>query len=193
MAQGDPTLWQVLTDNDALPDAAVVTLEGDSGMAGVREQLLRVSAPEFAATVRDSLLESVKGVLATPLEDILGNALGTYRELLKYCDKTRHPPEEICVVPLSSRTIQSTHQPHVDILIDGVPKGKIDFEARIALTIEAVTLKIRDGKIWEIKTGACKAEGSLRCGSAVLAEKKMRPIALPGTVTFASGVPIAPQ
>jgi hypothetical protein len=36
---------------------------------------------------------------------------------------------------------------------------------RLALTIESATLKIRDGRIWEIRTGACKAEGSLKMRS----------------------------
>jgi hypothetical protein len=186
-----PSLWDVLTENDALPDPAMVTLEGNSGMADVREQLKRVTAPGFTDTVRESLSESIKGALATPLDDVIAGALGKYGDLLKYCDKTKHPPEEICVVPISSYTIQSAHKPHIDILINGVSKGKLELEVLVVLTIEAATLKIRDGRIWEIRTGACKAEGRLRCGSTVLAEKKLKPINLPGTLTFKSGIAIA--
>lgn len=189
----NPSLWDVLTDNDALPDPAVATLEGDSGMADVREQLSRIKAPGFAATVRDSLVESIKGALATPLDDVIGGALGKFDELLKYCDKEKHPPGEISVVPIGSYTIRSVHKPHIDVLVNGVRKGGIEFEVAVALTIEAATLKIRDGRIWEMRTGACKAEGSLRCGAKTIAEKKLRPINLPGTIPFAAGIPIGPE
>jgi len=185
------SLWQILTDGDALPDPAAVTLEGDSGMADVREQLSHVKAPGFAGMVRDSLLESVETALSTPVDSIIGDALGKYDELRQYRDTAKHPPGEKSVVPMSSRTIESVHKPHVDVLIDGVPKGRIEFEARIALTIEAITLKIHDGRIWEIRLGACKAEGSLRCGPKVLIEKKSRPIELPGLIELTAGLPIA--
>ena len=185
------SLWDALTDNDALPEPAAVALQGDSGMADVREALKGVTAPGFAATVRDSLVESLKGALATPRDDVIGGALSKYNHLRQYCDTTKHPPGEISVVPLSTHRIESKHKPHVDVLINGVPKGRIEFEVVVALTIEAATLKIRDGRIWEIKTGACKAEGSIRCGPALLMEKKPRPINLPGTLTFKSGIAIS--
>jgi hypothetical protein len=187
----EPSVWQVLFENDSLPDPAVVTLEEHSGMADVREQLRQVTAAGFAEGVRDSLADSLKALLNIPLGDVIGAAWGKARELLEYRDKTKHPPEEIAIVPLSQRTIESTHKPYVDILINGTPKGRIDFEVRIALTIESATVKIQNGRIWEIRTGKCKAEGSLKCGPALLAEKKLRPIALPGTVKFAEGLTIA--
>lgn len=186
-----PSLWQVMFENDSLPDEAVVILEEHSGMADVREQLRQVTTAGFAEGVRDSLAESIKGLLNTPLADVIGVAWGKTRDLLEYCDKAKHPPAEIAIVPLSKHTIESTHKPYVDILINGAPKGRIDFELRIALTIESATLKVQNGRIWEIRTGECKAEGSLRSGRAFLAEKKLRPIALPGTVKFAEGIAIA--
>lgn len=188
-----PSLWDILTDNDALPEPGVVTLEGDSGMADVHEQLKRISAPGFSASVRDSLVESIKGALSTPLDDVIGGALAKYDELLKYRDTAKHPPGEISVVPIASHTIRSVHKPHVDILLNGVQKGRIEFEASVAVTLDAATLKIHDGRIWEIRTGACKAEGSLRCGPKVIAEKKLRPINLPGTIAFKSGIAIGPE
>jgi hypothetical protein len=187
------SLWQFFFEEGALDEPAVVKLEADAGMGDVNDQLRKVTAAGFADGVRSSMAESLKGLLATPLEDIIGGAWGKYRELLKYCDKTKHPPDEISTVPLLAHTIESTHKPHLDILIDGVRKGRVDFTARVALTIESATLKIRDGRIWEIRTGACKAEGSLKCGPELLIQKQSKPIALPGTLEFAAGVPINPE
>jgi hypothetical protein len=86
-----------------------------------------------------------------------------------------------------------TRPPYLEILLTGLPPQRIDFVVRVALTIEAATLRIQDGRIWEARTGACTAEGSLSCGPATLAERKTRSLVLPGAITFPEGVEIAPR
>jgi hypothetical protein len=184
-----PTLYEVMFENDAPLDAAVVM--GEPAMAGVREQLSQVTAAGFADGVRDSLGDTIKGLLNISLGDVIGASFGKARVLLEYCDEKKHPATEVSIVPLSKHTVESKHKPYVDIMINGVPKGRLEFELRVAVTIESATLKVQNKRIWELRTGACKLEGSLKSGGVLLVEKKAKPIALPGLIAFAEGIAIA--
>ena len=130
----------------------------------------------------------LEALLATPLDAIVGGAFSAWRTLREYRDAKMHPPDEVALVPLLTHTIESTHHPYLEILIDGLPR-RIPFEVRLALVIDGATLQVQAGRIREMRFGSCKGEGSLSCSAIVLVEPKTRSIPLPGVIRFPDGLP----
>jgi hypothetical protein len=118
-------------------------------------------------------------------------AWNKYRELLKYTDKEKYPPDVSVLVPLAEHTIKSEHKPYIEILINDKSVGKIDFNINISLTLKGIILKIRDGKIKEIQTGSCKGKGTIKCEDLVILEKETESFSLPGSINLGEGIPIA--
>ena len=56
----------------------------------------------------------------------------------------------------------------MDIMVNDVAVGRLEFEIDLRLDLEGVLLKIRDGKIWEIKAGRCSGKGVCKCGKVTL-------------------------
>jgi hypothetical protein len=63
--------------------------------------------------------------------------------------------------------------------------------AEIALDVDAGDLLIQGGRIWELRLGTATARGTLRVEGQEVAKRESEPIALPGTVRFENGIPIA--
>jgi hypothetical protein len=185
------TLWHLFFDIAESPGPTMVTLEAHPAMAGVRERLSKASVGGLADALKDSLAGSLRDVLSTPMDQVVGAAWSTYGDVLEYADADKHPASEVSLVPLVSHTIESTHEPYLEILIDGKPEGRIDFDVRVAVTIDGATLKIQAGKIWEVRTGSCSAEGRVLCGPATLAKREARELVFPGKLSFPSGIQIA--
>ena len=187
------TLWALIADGPAVPETALISVEADSGMEPVRETLRHVSSAGYASTVRSALNDGLRGILSTPLDDVIAGAFARYADLLQYCDASRHPPEKINVVPLMSRDVASTLEPSLDVYINGVRVRSIPFEVVVSILIESATLKIQGGRIHEIRLGSCTGKASLACSGKTVLEGKTKTIELPGALTFGSGVPILPE
>ena len=48
-------------------------------------------------------------------------------------------------------------------------------------------LRIRNGTIHDAETGQIKGKGSIRCGGAIIVEKDLKAISLPGTMPVGLG------
>jgi hypothetical protein len=185
-----PALWNVLFDDRESAHRMALKLEAHPDFDDVRERLTRLTVPGFADGIRHALAGQLEALLATPLDEVVGGAFRAWRTLREYRDAKTHPPDEVALVPLLTHTIESTHHPYLEILIDGLPPRRIPFEVRLALVIDGATLQVQAGRIREIRVGSCKGEGSLSCGAMVLVEPKSRSIPLPGVIRFGDGVPI---
>jgi hypothetical protein len=94
-------------------------------------------------------------------------------------------------VPLSEHTVKSEHNPHVEILVNDEPVGKIAFQIALTFTVRGAILIVQDGKIRGFKTGEIRGKGTLKCEGLLLLEQDFRAIPLPGSVDLGDGIPIA--
>ena len=140
----------------------------------------------------NEIIKKIEDLLDINMPDIMVMAWNKYKILLKYTDRKKYSPDETFLVPLAEHTIKSDHHPYLEILINDKEVGKIEFDISIALTLEGIILKIRDGKIREILTGSCKGKGAIKHGDFVIFEKKLEPISLPGSIDLGEGLPIRP-
>lgn len=139
----------------------------------------------------DEIMRKTGDLLDVSLGDIMARAWNKYRVLAKYLDREKYSPSETFLVPLAEHTIKSDHKPHVDILLGEQLLGTIDFEIKVSLTLKGFIVRVQDGKIMEIKTGTCKAKGSITCEDLLIFEKETDSVTLPGTIGLGDGVPIS--
>ncbi len=149
---------------------------------------------DLPAEIKDSVAKEVSGQLETLLDirlvDIILGGWAKYDALRDYADPAKHPPEEICLVPLAKHEIKSLHEPYVEILMNEKAVGRIPFRIELALVLEGVLLKVQGGRIWALQAGRCRARGRVSCGKKILVERKTEPFDLPGTLAFPKGVAI---
>jgi hypothetical protein len=127
-------------------------------------------------------------LLNIKLADVICGGWNKLRDLAKYTDGDKYPPDQVVLVQLAEHTVSSVHHPYVEILVNGQPRGRIVFDLSVDLTLKGVVLKIQDAKIMAVKSGSCQARGSLAFEKAVLAEGTLGPFDLPGEMDLGNGL-----
>jgi len=187
----DQTLAQFFALDGSEPDPRHLDVIGaSSAVAHARETLQGKPPSHFWPSVSHAVARSLRQALHVNLVDVLVSGWKTYVGLLEYTDRAKHPPGEITQVALEHRTISSSHEPHVDVLVGSRRVAEIHFTVELELEIDSVILTIQDAKIKEIATGKCLGKGTLKCEGVVLVEQSTREIELPGRIGLGAGIPI---
>jgi hypothetical protein len=66
--------------------------------------------------------------------------------------------------------------------IKDLPVKKIEFPVKLVFNLKGFVLRVKGGAITEIQTGACEVKGTVSYAGQVIAEKKLSPIKLPGSI-----------
>jgi hypothetical protein len=136
---------------------------------------------DWIARELGSLLKQIR------LVDIFVGAWNKSRQLRKYLDPTKYPPEEAAFVPLVEHAITSTHQPYIEILINDRPIGKVRLEVIVKINLQGAVLKIQGGKIKEIRSATGRGEGEIRIEGAELLKTESKPFSLLGVIDLGAG------
>ncbi len=190
-SQNDLTLLQFFDVDDAKASKdGLNALYGTAVMRGT--QALLSTAPSLLQNhVAQSVTEALRGALAVPLVDILTSAWTTRRELKQYLDRSRFPREELVDHALGKHDIQSIHRPKLQIMLDQSPIGaEFEFDVTVALNVEAAILRVQDGRIMHAQIGKVSGSGTIKCEETALFARVAKPVALPQTLSFGSGVAI---
>jgi len=131
-------------------------------------------------------------LLNVSLVDIMGNAWQKYASLWKYADPQKYPPSESVLVPLGEHTIDSKHEPAIEVLVGDKPVFRLKFNIDLALNPKSAILRIQGGRIKEIQPGEVQAEGKVKFGEVVLVERKSRTVAFPRSIDLGDGIAIRP-
>jgi hypothetical protein len=131
--------------------------------------------------VVEQIAEQVAVVLRLPIKKILVRAWQKEQVFEQYLDRSRYAPDETILLPLAEHTIHSEHHPRVKVLFNDRVIHTIVFDIALLLELDGFMLAIRDGKLMEVRTGKCKAEGRVNYGALTLLEKKSGEVPLPGT------------
>jgi hypothetical protein len=138
--------------------------------------------------VRSQVPDALGKLLDVDGTDVLIGAWNKARELRKYRDTAKYPPEDVVIVPLAKHKIESKHRPYLEVSVDGHGMGRLHFDVDLALTLEGVELTIQGGRIRKIRTGRTVGTGTLKCEGAVLHSIEKRLASLPGTIDLGEGV-----
>ena len=165
-------------------------LEGTAGVRAIRQAVEEKGIPGLWETTRDELSRSVEALLNVSLLDVLRRAWNKTKELARYRDREKYPPDKTYIVPLAEHTIRSRHTPHLEIRINEQPAGRIDFEIRLEVALKGLHLHIQDGRIRKIDTGECRGKGKLLCEGFLLAQREWKKLEIPGSIDLGEGIEI---
>ena len=122
----------------------------------------RKTGMEIAAFSR-KILEKTAELLNIKLKDVLGNAWMKYRQVEQCLEQGKENPDETFLVPLIDHTITSEHHPQLEISLDEISLGKLDFKILLELKLKGIILKIKGQEIVGVKAGSCQCQASLDC------------------------------
>src|SRR5919108_2171089 len=129
-----------------------------------------------------ALARHLAGMLDIGLADIFIGAWNKSHAIRQHLEKSAKSPGKEIFLQLAEHKIASTHKPYVALLKDGHEVARLPFSISLELVLQGAVLRILDGTIQEIQTGRIKGKGSVKCGRAILIEKELQPIAVPGTL-----------
>lgn len=131
----------------------------------------------------ESVIETSRSLLKSPIADILAEAWKTRRDIGRYRSA---PPDQINEHPLLGHQIALKRTPKVAVLLNGAPTGlTVEFELKLALDMSGAHLRIQNGHIIGARVGEFAGKGSFSCGEVTLYERKSGAFRLPGALTLA--------
>jgi len=167
-------------------------LEASQAAAVLKEEVAEKSKLIRWSAVQDVLFEKTVEALDIPLLTFLLPAWKKYREIVEFADTEKHPTNEVNLVSLADHTVKVEHHPYLQVTYRGIeiPKAKLEFTLTGDLTLEAVILKIQDGKITAIQGGAVKWGGELLLENRSVLKKESRSYDLTGSLELGEGIPL---
>jgi hypothetical protein len=157
---------------DALADEGVVIRAGGIG---------RIAIPGWRM-LPGTVARHLPGMLDISLLDVLVGAWNASHALGQELEKSRKSPGKDIFLQLAEHKITSKHQPYLALVKDGQEIGRLPFTVSVELTLQGAVLRIRDGVVEEVQTGRIKGKGTVKCGRAILVEKELQPISVPGVM-----------
>ncbi len=136
------------------------------------------------------ILKKLSEILDMNISDVMVSAWGKCGDLCQYCNKKKYPHGKSYMLPLAEHTIESVHEPSLEIFFNNQPVGKINFEITLYLTVEGIVLEIQDGKIMKVHTGSCEGGGCIKCEGILILKKNTRSFTLPGSISLGKGIPL---
>ena len=104
------------------------------------------------------------------------------REIQTALEESKQLPDEVLYIGLAEHTVSHELHPYIDVRIENASVKKIQFTVKVSFKLNGFVLKIQQGRIREIGTGRCEAQGTIEWEDLTLAEKKLEPIVLPGSI-----------
>jgi hypothetical protein len=161
-------------------------VKADPGQVqGLTSHVLEMAIGEAAKRFAD--------LLEVSLVDIMAGAWYKYAALLQYADRKKYPQSESIVVPLAKHVINSSHSPGIEVLVGETPVVRLKLTVKLSMEMKGAMLRIQGGRIMEIEPGEVRAEGTIKFGEVVLAERKSAAVKLPGSIDLGAGIEIKPH
>lgn len=196
-----PTIQDDLTVRTFLlgsgPEDDLTTLRRSISEHGIVRNCCR-ELSELTQDGRDAADEAVASVTAGLLDFDVGNLLiygwRSHKRLVNAARETLRSPGRQEVVQLGSHQVTSTHNPTVELLIDGVRVHTFRFRVTVVFDIDLATAIIQNGRLASLKAGDSSVTATLTAqtpGGDVVLARQQRKIDLHLIVHLGSGIPLA--
>ena len=136
------------------------------------------------------VLVALHKALDVPLADIFKSAWGSALELQAYRNPEKHPPNETSWVKFGKHKLTSSHQPKIEVLLNGKRIGTLSFDVKLTLHVTGTKLRVRDARIWEAAGTSFKGDCGIAYKGFPFIKRDIAAVTLPGTITFDDGLPI---
>jgi hypothetical protein len=81
-------------------------------------------------------------------------------------------------------------QPHVEVLLNGVKVAEIPFKNELTCTVSGLDLFLKQGCVYEVRSGKCGCKADIRCAETVLRTRKLADVNLPGELHLSKPIPL---
>ena len=144
----------------------------------VRKELKDVKLPAKMHDLGPKICE----LFEVPLPNILVTSWKKIGSVQAIVEKSKQSPDEVMYLELAQHSINCEQKPHLEMRIKELPVKKIEFLVKLLFNLKGFVLKVQNGAIQEIQSGACEIKGTVSYAGQVIVEKKLSPINLPGRI-----------
>ena len=170
-----------------------------SGLRTVGEKVeeeLKASDAARSASAAWSLVKSeaegrLKEALSTDALEVIASAWSKARELKKYADPAKYPPDQSVIVHLGEHKVTCRVHPEVEIAFNEVPFRTLKFTLELVAKFKSAALTIRGGAIRAVSPGSCSAQVTFKYGTVTLKEEQTPEVRFPGRLDLGEGLRIA--
>lgn len=158
---GQSTLGSIL-----FPDSVTDELQGVLQQAGALEGavagLEQVPRPLARAAV-GRVGAVLAGLLDVRVVDVLIDGWKKHTAVMAAARQTLQTPGEEQLVDLATHVITWTHEPSIEVVVNGVDVGSIDIKIGISATIDALVAVVAGGKLVSFRSGRVELNAMLSC------------------------------
>ncbi|MFD4248060.1 hypothetical protein ACFWP3_41785 [Streptomyces sp. NPDC058525] len=141
--------------------------------------------------VEARLASVIGGFLDIDLVSLVAGGWAKHSALRDAARRTRRYPGSEEVVALATHSITSTHEPAVDVLVDGAPAATVDVGLTVVFRITGLVAAVRDARLIAVRTGECAVEAQLSVRRTLVATREGR-LDLPGELRLRGPVELLP-
>lgn len=187
---GMPTAATVLFGQpERATDALTRALADRKVLARFGPALPRLS-PAATRMLHDRPAKVVADLLADiHLADVLLGVWKTHAVLVEAARRTVEDPGSEELVDLAAHRINSVHHPRVDVLVDNVAAGSVEFELQLEVVVRVLVAHVRGGHLSALEGGRFRLSASLSCFEAILAAGQTE-LELAAVIDLGSGIPL---
>ena len=184
------TLGKALTEKDDR-DVNVRNRSIDEGLNEAKRKLRKEGKSFDREALDGPLRRAVFAALDVTLDEMMGQAWRSIKDLHIYADDKKTPPDEVNTVTLSDHSIESVYEPSVDVVVSNVTVKTFKFDVAAHLNVRGANLVVQGGKIREIKLARLELGGSVSLGDHVILEHNITEIPELGVMRLANPIPIS--
>jgi hypothetical protein len=140
--------------------------------------------------VDDQVAEALESLLEASVGSAVGAAWTRHTDLRSAARRTLASPGAVEVIDLADHEVTSVQRPHLELLVDGVPRGRLEVQIVLRLLIEGALAVVREGRLVELRSGRATGTVQLWVLEAKIAERRVQ-VPIPGIISLGAGLPLA--
>jgi len=184
------TLAQIVFEQGE--DALLTAIAQGDTEGSIEEKLAKELSSRLSTIVLDEIVTVMRRVLGVAVVDLLGAAWRKWEPLAAAGRRSLESPGSTEIVELLDHRITSTHQPGVDITVDGVKVAEIRLDVEIAIEIHGLTAVVTEGRLSALRTGRGEVSLNVSVDGTPL-PPMTRPFDLAMELDLGEGIPLIPD
>lgn len=183
------TLAQIVFEQGE--DAVLAAIAQGDTEGSIEEKLEKELSSRLKAVVLDEIVSVMRRVLGVAVVDLLGAAWRKYEPLAAAAQRSLASGSTE-VVELLDHRITSSHQPGVDITVDGATVAEIRLDVEVVIEVHGLTAVVMDGRLSALRTGRGEASLNVSVDGTPL-PPMTRAFDLAMELDLGEGIPLIPE
>jgi hypothetical protein len=145
------------------PAGEIQQLLDDRAVLGLAVAALSRIPKTLAGAATKEIGSIIAGLLQMDLVDLLVSGWRKHGALASAAEMTLRSPGEKQVVGLATHRIRSTHTPSVELVVDRVPVGEVEFLIELGADVHALRAVVFGGRLTALDSGRIELSATLSC------------------------------